>query len=263
MILNRGQITESRIVSGDRSESRRSTTYDATIGEIVCEGSVVEGNSYLLGKRGIVWVVSSERFAFDDRTTGLATLKTSWTHKGLLALNVGVIDPGWDGPLATALVNFSGSTIQLKKGDPFFRVLFLQHERTSYNKVERSNPQYLAEIVERSRHFSDTFLHMDSLTDDVARNIFKLPKLAVGIGWAGIGIALAALLIPMGISVWAEAIGDRLDFSDLEKRIAKLEATRTSEDQSNTDATAEPETETGVIEDANGEAEEQDSGEAS
>ncbi|WP_298023842.1 hypothetical protein [uncultured Parasphingopyxis sp.] len=250
MILNRGQITESRIVSGDRSESRRSTTYDATIGEIVCEGSVVEGDSYLLGKRGIVWVVSSERFAFDDKTTGLATLKTSWTHKGLLALNVGVIDPGWDGPLATALVNFSGSTIQLKKRDPFFRVLFLQHERTSYSKVQRSNPQYLADIVERSRHFSDTFLHMDSLTDDVARNIFKLPKLAVGIGWAGIAIALAALLIPMGVSIWMEAVGDRLDLSALEERVAELEEATPPADETTEEESNPPETETGVTENA-------------
>lgn len=223
MILNRGQITKSGIVRDGHESGRRSTTYDATIGEIVCEGSVVEAESYKLERRGIVWVVSNERFNFDESTTGLATLKTSWTHKGLLALNVGVIDPGWDGPLATALVNFSGSTIQLNKGDPFFRVLFLTHDRTSFTRTVKSAQEYLNEIVERSRHFSDTFLQMGSLTEDVAQHIFKLPKWAVAIGWAGLGIALAALLIPMGISIWADAVSDPIDVEGLEKRLADLE----------------------------------------
>lgn len=225
MILNRGEITSSKIVEGSKASSSRSTTYDATIGEIVCEGSVVESESYDIERRGIVWVVSEERFKFDGATTGLATLKTSWTHKGVLALNVGIIDPGWEGPLATALVNFSGSKVQIRKGDPFFRVMFLTHNKTTFSRIDKTKKEYLEDIKDKSRQFSDTFLHMDSITDEVSRSIFKLPKWGVIIGWIAIGIALCALFIPMGISVWTHAVSDRHEFHALENRIESLEDT--------------------------------------
>lgn len=224
MILNREQIAAAGIVSGAVPASCRSTTYDATIGDIITQGELWEKDTFVLEKRGVVWVVSAEEFAFKDTKTGLATLKTTWTHKGVLALNVGVIDPGWTGPLATALVNFSGGKISIRKGDPFFRVVIMNHKKTGIRPVVKTREGYLAEILDRSRLFAGTFLDTHSLVDEVATKVFKFPKLAIAIGWAGLGIALASIFAPMAANVWVDHRKEATQHLDLENRVKKLES---------------------------------------
>lgn len=223
MVLSREQIERAGVVVGAVPESKRSTTYDATIGEIISEGVFIEAKSFTLEKRGIVWVVSNEEFNFEPTKTGLATLKTTWTHKGVLALNVGVIDPGWYGPLATALVNFSASKITITKGDPFFRVMVFSNANTACKRVRKEKLAYLDEIREKSRLFSTTFLDMHSLVDEVAQSVFKLPKLAVGIGFAGLMVALAAIFAPIAFDVWKDKRAAVMKVEALEQRVEKLE----------------------------------------
>ena len=57
--------------------------------------------------QGIVQVVSSERVKVPSTITGLATVKTSLCNEGLLALNIGIIDPGYEGAISSFLLNFS------------------------------------------------------------------------------------------------------------------------------------------------------------
>lgn len=224
MILNRVQIEKGGFVVDAVEASRRSTTYDATIGEFISEGACLEGDKFRLEKRGIVWVVSHETFQFGPNYTGLATLKTTLTHKGILALNVGVIDPGWEGPLATALVNFSGSTVEIARGEPFFRVMFMKHLKTGAATVRKEKHSYTDDILDRSRYFSATFLNTHSLVDEVAAAVFKLPRLAVAIGWAGLGVALASILLPIAVSVWSDHQKEAATTMALEKRVEALEA---------------------------------------
>jgi dUTPase len=223
MILNREQIRDAGIVIGAVEASRRSTTYDATIGDIISEGELIKNDTFMLEKRGVVWVVSAEEFEFGATKTGLATLKTTWTHKGVLALNVGVIDPGWKGPLATALVNFSGGRISLKKGDPFFRVMVFSHKQTKFASVGKERDGYVGEIMDRSRLFATTFLDTHSLVDEVATKVFKFPKLAVAIGWAGLGVALAAIFAPMFYAAWTDTRHESAEVMQLERRVDMLE----------------------------------------
>lgn len=224
MILTKAEIEDAGLVVDAVDAGQRSTTYDATIGEFVLEGACIEGSSFKLEKRSIVWVISKETFKFGPNHTGLATLRTTLTHKGILALNVGIIDPGWEGPLATALVNFSGSAVQIERGEPFFRVLFMEHKNTRAPAAHREKYAYTADIVDKSRHFSATFLNTHSLVDEVAAAVFKLPKLAVAIGWAGLGLALASIFVPMAVSVWGDHNREAVGHADLERRIEALES---------------------------------------
>lgn len=215
MVLTASDISSKDIVSDAVPVGQRATTYDATVGSIILCGVEVEEPSFTLSPRGIVWVVSAEGFALPSTVTGLATLKTQWTHQGVLALNVGVIDPGWEGPLAAAVVNFSNSDFVIKKGDPFFRILFYGHGATAGSaRIEKD--QYIKQIKNQSRAFSKTFLSMDSLTKEVADEVLRLPKWAYYISLLGIIIAFAAIFAPIALSVW-------MDFRDYPVRISVLE----------------------------------------
>ena len=203
--------------------SQRSTTYDATIGDIVYRGKICKGDTFELEKRGVVWVVSREEFAFDNSKTGMATLKTTLTHQGLLALNVGIIDPGWKGPLATALVNFSGQPISISIGQPFFRVVVFNHNPTILVSVEKPRDTYLLEIQNQSRLFAETFLDTHSLVDEVALSVFKFPKWAVMIGLGTLLVAIAAIFAPITFDVWTEHRNGPIERDNINARIEQLE----------------------------------------
>jgi deoxycytidine triphosphate deaminase len=94
MILVRDEIEAKNIVHSAQVNGPRSTTYDATVGEIIIEGKSIQESSFTLLPRGIAWVISTEEFRLPSDVTGLATLKTTWTHNGVLALNLGIVDPG-------------------------------------------------------------------------------------------------------------------------------------------------------------------------
>lgn len=227
MILNNEQIEAAGIVFAANDELRRSTTYDASIGEFILDGQCLEGDTYRLPPRGIIWVVSKETFKFGNSHTGLATLKTTLTHKGILALNVGVIDPGFEGPLATALVNFSRTTVKLQRGSPFFRVLVAEHTPASiFKPVIEDRHAYIDRVVNRSTGFANSFLDTNSLGDEVAARIFGLPKLTVVVGVFGLFLALIALVASICVAV----IGDLSDAAalanDLNTRVERLEKIR-------------------------------------
>lgn len=223
MILTKRQIQSAGLVSRSVSSSFRSTTYDATIERIISDGEVWGENTFVLPKRGVVWVVSKETFKFGETHTGLATLKTTWTHKGLLALNVGVIDPGWDGPLATALVNFSNTKIPISVGDPFFRVLFFEHEEVSCKADRQGRDKYVADKQALSGRFSTTFLDMHSLVGEVAGAVFKMPSFAFWATIVGLVLAVLSIFGTMAFDVWGSHEVNQETVQALEDRIEDLE----------------------------------------
>jgi len=229
MILNDEQITAQNLVKDPVARGARASTYDATVGEIISEGEIVDENSFTLPKRGIVWVISHEQFTLPPNITGLATLRTTWTHNGILALNLGIIDPGWKGHLATALVNFGNGKFKVSKGEPFFRIMF--HEHAPSQVPPKSSPperQYMEDILSKSRLFSQTFLGMDSLVQEVSEQVLSFPKWAVGIGIVSLLLALLAIYAPIAYTVGEEFFNTRNSNSQridqLEKSVKELQA---------------------------------------
>jgi deoxycytidine triphosphate deaminase len=229
MILTSDQIEEFGIVSTPVDNGKRATTYDATVGEIILRGNPVKGNEYKIPNRGMIWVISNETFKLPNNVTGLATLRTTWTHKGILALNVGIIDPGYNGPLATALVNFGEKTFSVKKGDPFFRILFHFHNAVTVNPHMNLPEKYSRDISDRSHNFSNSFLNISSLAKEVAEQITSTPR------WAGILVALGMIIaifsvvvaiyatcVPFIYTVHSDYVLRGLEIHQLEKDVESL-----------------------------------------
>jgi hypothetical protein len=117
----------------------------------------------------MVWVLSREEFKMPSTVTGLATLKTAFTKDGILALNVGIIDPMFTGPISTALINFSDRPRQIRIGSKFFRLIFFEHDDVTefYAEDESVNSQdYIRELKEKSyADFAPSFLNIPSFDD--------------------------------------------------------------------------------------------------
>ena len=231
-LLNCEQVKKKGIVwtsSGVRTSpttGARQTTYDATIGEIYDpDGNMVQRNTYQLAPRGIAWVVSKEHFNLPVDVTGITTLRTTWTKKGILTLTVGIVDPGYNGPLSTAVINFGKTDFPLTKGDTFFRTAFFENQPSSQtSRVTFSRNKYVKEeVVDQLPRFSETFLTMDTLADEIAKKIFSFPRWAFKLTcWALVTtLVLFAFSFLMDISKNVSLKDKKIEM--LEKRVKDLE----------------------------------------
>jgi deoxycytidine triphosphate deaminase len=171
------QILDSQLVSGGTAANLKNSTFDLTIGTIIPIGKDVEGKkkqiredqACFLEPREMVWVLSQEEFNMPATVTGIATLRTTFTKAGLLALNVGIIDPLFHGPISTALINFSDKPRVIRIGDKFFRLIFFNHDDISAFHDEEENMEretYLRDLKTISyADFAPSFLNIPSFND--------------------------------------------------------------------------------------------------
>lgn len=171
-ILNHG------LVVGGSAANLKNSTYDLTVGEIIPIGkdsAQVHADAkpivtHYLEPREMVWILSKEEFRMPENITGFATLRTAFTKQGILALNVGMIDPLFHGPISTALINFSDRPRRIDVGDKFFRVAFFQHDSIKdfhggNENISREN--YLKELQKTSfADFSPSFLNIPKFDDN-------------------------------------------------------------------------------------------------
>jgi len=151
----------------------------------------------------MVWVLSAEEFRMPPNVTGLATLKTAFTKDGILALDVGIIDSLFHGPISTALINFSDRPRRIQIGDKFFRLLFFEHEdvidfHSDDENVKRD--RYLIDLTTKSyADFAPSFLNIPSFDDKYYYDKFWT-ILASGI-WKNKTVSVPALIV-IAIFVW-------------------------------------------------------------
>ncbi len=224
MILVSEEIKELSLVEGADQASWRPSTYDATVGEIIEQGKRKNEDTFVLPPRGVVWVVSKEKFKIPHSATGLATLKTSWTHRGILALNVGIIDPGWHGPLSAALVNLSNVDFEIAKGIPFLRIAFMTHKNVTTDDNVKEIDEYLLSVRDYSSRMANTFLDISSIAKEVRIELNsstlianKIAKIAIGLGAISIIAAVLSTFAPISYAVYTDIGSTKVLIESLKK----------------------------------------------
>lgn len=185
LIVGSSILSVKLIKKGVETQLKHST-YDLTIGEIFPIGAKTKPFSkqhkngmYFLKPRQSVLVLSHEEFQLPGTITGLATLRTTLTKSGLLALNVGIIDPYYNGPISTTLINFSDRTVPIKIGTPFFRVLFMSHSKVDKLREESKNTESYSDelLVAAHRDFPKNFLDIPEFNNKYyAETFIKMIK---------------------------------------------------------------------------------------
>ncbi len=183
----------------------RASTYDLSIGEIIPAAPSSGGFEYKLPPGGTVRVVSKESLKLPNNITGHALLKNELCRKGILALNIGVIDPGFQGPISSTLINFGRGDFVVKQGASFLRISF--HRCPPSPKADKSaqydREQYISRVKDEVvAYMAPTFLNMDMTAKRAAKRAFGSFKKALAL-WAivaGVLLALIAILAPLGAS---------------------------------------------------------------
>jgi deoxycytidine triphosphate deaminase len=242
LVVGEDIIKQNLLKEANRTHIKNSSYY-LTIGSIIPVG---EGASKLdfknppemlvIKPRQVAWVVSKEVFNITSNSiTALVTLRSTFTKQGLLALDVGMVDAGFEGPIGSIVINFSKNDVPLRTGDEFFRVAFIQHPevaaefrapRLKFTAVDYMKQQHSSIVT----GFPETFLNTDALSQELGTTITENVKTAlldqvllhiVKEHWkklAGAVVLLAGLVILVVYLLLAK-YGPNLTDADVQKMI--------------------------------------------
>lgn len=198
----------------------------------------------LLKPQDSAFVISEEILHVPEGFIAYVFLKNRLSQKGFLALNTGIIDSGYNGPISTLLINFSAVEEYLPITDSdqdksFFRVVFHEIEKNpnyqpttpipgSYNVTDKYNA-YRAYRVTDITKFPKTFLEPIVLKEQISKELTeKLSSISIvkiGIVIAFVGAFLS--LIPFGRDYYFAERFDLNEFNQYklqsEKKIKDLE----------------------------------------
>jgi deoxycytidine triphosphate deaminase len=210
MVLNGDQIrSRGLIIDGMKDKSIRDCGYDLTISTLLGKNDQgkIEDNAeeFDLDPQGIALAVSNETLKLPWDVCAHAIVKTTLCREGVLAINIGVIDPGWEGPVSSILLNFGRSTYRLKKDEAFLRLTFHTLDAPAHPTESSGTPDiakirldYVNKVRTKfDKRLAGTFMDYQSLSWVAARKFF-LPLAPVA---SMIGVALALLTLFMNWGV--------------------------------------------------------------
>jgi len=206
MLLNRDEIMSNEVIRNGAESAYRAASYDLRVGRILTT-SGEEKTTFIIPPQGMVDVISQERVILKGSIAGYATVKTSLCRNGILAINIGIIDPGYEGLISSTLINFSKCPFALRAGDPFLRLTFHQYTapRTLPAAPSKGDEEYVQERKKMvQERFSATFLDVpqtiENLTPPLIKRVLDDWKSAL-YKWAPLFafvIALLAFLVNVG-----------------------------------------------------------------
>lgn len=174
MILNAQEIRDSNIIIGLKDSKLRNASYDMSI-ETIIDMKGGKQDYYKLPPQGMAIVVFQEQIRLTKDLIGLAHVKTSLTQKGIMATNIGIIDPCYDGFLSTLLINFGSDSYSLHKNDSCLRLTF-DRIKDSYDSkpfTAGSKEDYIKARQSDTDNLAEKFLNLSSVTKDVSKEVGK------------------------------------------------------------------------------------------
>jgi deoxycytidine triphosphate deaminase len=234
MVLTANSIRQRGLIHGGVDERFREASYDLTVGKLISPaGELVD--DYILPPQGIVKVVSAECVDVGNDIIGFVSVKTGLCNEGLLALNIGIVDPGFAGPLQSSILNFGRSPFPLCVGDVFSRITFQQLDKPAVTRKQTPVTHSKAYYDARRNvlnHLSATFMDIAATAEKAAEQTFAKYKslMFLWIPLAAIVLTLLTLFLNFG-NMWLlqsyskpqDQVRTELLSQALERRLISLE----------------------------------------
>lgn len=209
MLLNHLEIKAKKIIQKQRIENYGNASYDLCIGKIISSDGVIHDDRFVLKPQHIAIAVSFEELDMKVDVLGFATIKTSLSQRGLMAINIGLIDPDYEGPISSVLLNFGKQDFILKPHQQFLRLTFQKFKSlgdkdfTKRFKKTKSYDQYVdARAEEALNKLDTTFSGIDSVLDKKVEIKTKDIKETIWGSFTSISWAVATFAILVTFANW-------------------------------------------------------------
>lgn len=123
-MLNCEDIKKLNLIQDAEDENFKNASYDLRVGKIITTSDGKEKALYEIKPNSLTIAISKEKVKLPSNIIGHAYVKTTLSQRGIMANNIGIIDPGYEGHLSSVLVNFGQRVHLLKKNDIFLRITF-------------------------------------------------------------------------------------------------------------------------------------------
>jgi dUTPase len=196
MMLSGQDIRAAGVILGAMPTGYRASSYDVRVGQIITNNGEVHA-SFCIPPQGIVQVISVERIKLPHDLSGLATVKTSLCNDGLLALNIGIVDPGYSGRISSFLVNFANVSRVLTQGESFLRLQFVHLPNGLPQAGAINDIEYIASRRQAATRFGETFLNLSEAVRSAVQSSVSGVRNSIlaGAGAAALALGLLTFLL--------------------------------------------------------------------
>lgn len=186
MFLNYEEITTRNLIEFAKDEEFSNASYNLTVNYIIdMDGKNIDDDNYKLKPQGMVYVVFKEVIKMQDNLIAFAHVKTSLTKRGVMATNIGIVDPTYTGLISTLLINFGKSDFIILKEDPGLRISFAEIKAPKQIKTVAGNnlgeDLYVKNIQKDISNLDEKFLNLNSVEREVRESVIGSIVRFVGI----------------------------------------------------------------------------------
>jgi len=212
-LLNYEEIIQRGIIQSPAAQNLKFTnaSLNLTVSKILTLKDEEVVDEYQIPPRGMVLVVTEEIFKMPDDVLGYTTVKNGLSLKGIMGVNIGIVDNEWNAPISSLLINFGDRPFPIKKGDVCLRMTF--HEFTIPQRPVKSiftpltQAQYLQmRNTEARGYLANTFLVIDKVKKEIRK------KVIVSF-WKYIGIVGGILAILAFLFTYIQDVTDKGNYS--------------------------------------------------
>ncbi|MDF2437767.1 MAG: hypothetical protein K0Q95_2143 [Bacteroidota bacterium] len=176
MILNYEEIKTKNILTDASDNEFADGSYNLTISQIIdMKGS--GSQAFTLKPQGMAYVIFKEKLTMPSNVIGFAHVKTSLTKRGIMATNIGIIDPNYVGYISTLLINFGKSDCVLTEGDSALRVTFANMNGPTKKIAIKNNNLDLKKYTQKTQktigNLDEKFLNLNSVATDIKSSVYK------------------------------------------------------------------------------------------
>jgi len=172
---------------------------DVHAGELYIPSDEINSrDSYCLSSGQTVIIVTSEELNLPSNISAFGFPPDKLSQKGILMVNLGHIDPGWQGKIKFVLINVGKEDYPIKKNDIVGTFLFFELDenvRVDY-KQRRQGVQFPIQpsVTDISKVLSKDFLDVDKRANEIVKKTVNRNTLINGI----IGTVAVALISVIG-----------------------------------------------------------------
>jgi hypothetical protein len=173
----------------------------------------------------MIFVITHEDVVLPADMVATVYSRNSLALKGILALNAGHIDPGFEGPIVVRLINLRATPWTLTLGEPIFTIVF-QTLSFQPGDVLGSHPAYTRDsTLLRVRETADQALAnalLDVYGEKLGGEFVRRDQLAAEIWRLVVKRALAAIVIVAAVVAFLAAIAQILSLFDVGPSVREL-----------------------------------------
>lgn len=178
MFLNHEEIKKEKLIQNFVKPNFDNASYDLRVDKIITVDGK-EKTEHEIMPNSMVFITSKERVMLSNNRIGHAFIKTRLSQKGIMANNIGIIDPQYDGHISTVLTNFGKNPYKLKEGEPFLRITISKFKTPEENIPLGFQPQsqkeYLTKVKALTMEYLDKyFINIDKVANGIEANVNRL-----------------------------------------------------------------------------------------